>query len=93
MYLYHLQFYQFDLDTSKTLPVCPFGATCYRKNLLHFAEYTHPFDVLNPNDDSTDEDENNQSNSKNETKNDEKKRKIEDDEDETEEYDTDDVCE
>ena len=29
------------IDTSK-LPPCPFGSKCYRKNLLHFAEYSHP---------------------------------------------------
>lgn len=29
------------IDTSN-LPVCKYGASCYRKNLLHFAEYSHP---------------------------------------------------
>ena len=24
------------------LPLCPFGINCYRKNLLHFAEFDHP---------------------------------------------------
>ena len=24
------------------LPPCKYGASCYRKNLLHFAEYSHP---------------------------------------------------
>ncbi|KAL8572703.1 hypothetical protein ACOMHN_049832 [Nucella lapillus] len=28
-------------DTS-SLPPCKYGAMCYRKNLLHFAEYSHP---------------------------------------------------
>ncbi len=32
------------IDTS-SLPPCKYGATCYRKNLLHFAEYSHPFQV------------------------------------------------
>jgi aprataxin and PNK-like factor len=88
--------FNFFLDTDKTLPVCPFGATCYRKNLLHFAQYSHPFDLLNPDVDSSDEEETNQSNRKNETINDGKKRKAEseeeDDGDKTEEYDSDDVC-
>jgi aprataxin and PNK-like factor len=79
----------FDSDIAQTLPVCPFGATCYRKNLLHFSEYTHPFDLLNPDVDSSDEEEN---------KTNEKKRKAEsekeeeeDDGNKTEEYDSDDV--
>lgn len=80
-----------DKDNTK-LPVCPFGATCYRKNLLHFAQYSHPFDLLNPDRDSSDEDE---SQKKNEIVNKGKKRKIENDDDDdgekTEEYDTDDV--
>jgi len=24
------------------LPACPYGAACYRKNIIHFAEYSHP---------------------------------------------------
>jgi len=24
------------------LPPCPYGASCYRKNIIHFAEYSHP---------------------------------------------------
>jgi len=85
----------FDLDSNKTLPVCPFGATCYRKNLLHFAEYSHPFNLLNPDTDSSDEEDNKKPNDKKKTS-DEKKRKVEseeeDDGDKTEEYDSDDVC-
>lgn len=27
---------------SSTLPVCPYGAKCYRKNPQHFKEYSHP---------------------------------------------------
>lgn len=58
---------------------------------MHFAEFSHPFDLLNPDGDSSDEEE---------VKND-KKRKAEsqvvkvddeDDGDKTEEYDSDDVC-
>ena len=30
------------VDTTK-LPPCPYGTKCYRKNMLHFAEYSHPF--------------------------------------------------
>lgn len=82
------------------MPICPFGATCYRKNLLHFAEYTHPFDLLNPDVDSSDD----EGDDKNKKKDDSttpktdtgKKRKVEseeeDDGDKTEEYDSDDVC-
>ena len=29
------------IDTSKLKP-CPFGTKCYRKNLIHFAEFSHP---------------------------------------------------
>lgn len=83
------KFSSFDLDTNKILPTCPFGATCYRKNLLHFAEFSHPFDLLNPDVDSSDEEDNKPTTN-------EKKRKIEseeeDDGDKTEEYDSDDVC-
>jgi hypothetical protein len=75
------------LDTKTTLVVCPFGATCYRKNLLHFATYSHPFDLLNPDVDSSDEEEN----KKIEITTDEKKRKAESDDEKTEEYDSDDV--
>ena len=84
-------FDQLHLGSTDSLPVCPFGATCYRKNLMHFAEYSHPFDLLNPDADSSDEEE---------TKNDKKRKaesqvvKVEDDDDgdKTEEYDSDDVC-
>ena len=31
-------------DTS--LPPCKYGASCYRKNLLHFAEFSHPTAVV-----------------------------------------------
>ena len=27
---------------SSSLPACKYGAKCYRKNLMHFAEYSHP---------------------------------------------------
>ncbi len=83
---FFLRICSFDLDNNKILPLCPFGATCYRKNLLHFAEFSHPFDLLNPDADSSDEEEN------------KKKRKAESEEEEeadgdkTEEYDSDDVC-
>lgn len=81
---------------NNTLPVCPFGATCYRKNLLHFAQYSHPFDLLNPDVDSSDEEEEvNKKTQQNDKTDDGKKRKLEveeeDDGDKTEEYDTDDV--
>ncbi|CAF4186847.1 unnamed protein product, partial [Rotaria magnacalcarata] len=42
---------------NKTLSICPFGATCYRKNLLHFAEFNHPFNLLNPDAESSDDEE------------------------------------
>lgn len=29
-----------------TLPPCKYGAKCYRKNLMHFAEYSHPTKVV-----------------------------------------------
>lgn len=29
-----------------SLPPCKYGASCYRKNLLHFAEYSHPTSVV-----------------------------------------------
>ena len=29
---------------SKRRPVCPFGATCYRKNPIHRNEHSHPGD-------------------------------------------------
>lgn len=28
------------------LPPCKYGAKCYRKNLMHFAEYSHPTKVV-----------------------------------------------
>lgn len=32
-----------DVDAkTKCLPACKFGASCFRKNLLHFSEYSHP---------------------------------------------------
>ena len=72
------------------MPVCPFGATCYRKNLLHYAEYSHPFDLLNPDVDSSDDEEEDKK-KKEPTTNEDKKRKVEEDADKTEEYDSDDV--
>lgn len=30
------------LPDDKNLPPCKYGASCYRKNLLHFAEFSHP---------------------------------------------------
>ncbi len=75
--------------------MCPFGATCYRKNLLHFAEFNHPFNLLNPDNDSSDEEESDKSTKKVTTIDSEKKRKAEseefDDGDKTEEYNSDDV--
>ncbi len=65
--------------------MCPFGATCFRKNLVHFAEYSHPFDLLNPDVDSSDEEE------KNDKKRKAESEKEEEDADKTEEYDSDDV--
>ncbi|XP_069111870.1 uncharacterized protein [Argopecten irradians] len=29
-----------------SLPPCKYGASCYRKNLLHFAEFSHPTTVI-----------------------------------------------
>lgn len=81
-----------ELENKKTsLPICPFGATCYRKNLLHFAEYTHPFDLLNPDVDSSDDDHDGEK--KTDVQNDKKRKLVEDDNDsdKTEEYDSDDV--
>jgi hypothetical protein len=80
----------------KPLPVCPFGATCYRKNLLHFATFSHPFNLLDPDADDSDEDEEKpkQSTSEVEKKPDGKKRKATNDEEDaekTEEYNSDDV--
>ncbi|XP_052247790.1 uncharacterized protein LOC127855914 [Dreissena polymorpha] len=43
---------------SSTLPVCKYGAKCYRKNLMHFAEFSHPTAVvatINDKGDDTDE--------------------------------------
>jgi len=76
--------------------VCPFGATCYRKNLLHFAEFSHPFNLLNPDADSSDEeDELNESTKKLQTTDGKRKRKAEseeyDDGEKTEEYNSDHV--
>jgi hypothetical protein len=70
--------------------VCPFGATCYRKNLLHFAEFSHPFNLLNPDADSSDEEE-----ELLQTTDGKRKRKAEseeyDDGEKTEEYNSDHV--
>ena len=75
--------------------MCPFGATCYRKNLLHFAEFSHPFNLLNPADNSSDEEDIADSAKKKDTITDVKKRKAEsedeDIENQTEEYNSDDV--
>jgi len=91
-----ITFTLFYLANNKTLPACPFGATCYRKNLLHFAEFNHPFNLLNPDADSDDEEEEtNKSADKIETKDGGKKRKAESQEytdgEKTEEYNSDDV--
>ena len=32
--------------------MCPFGAKCYRKNLIHFAEFYHPIEYDKPAQDS-----------------------------------------
>lgn len=34
------------LPDGKNLPPCKYGASCYRKNLLHFAEFSHPTAVV-----------------------------------------------
>jgi hypothetical protein len=89
----------FYLADNKTLPVCPFGATCYRKNLLHFAEFSHPFNLLNPDADSSDDDDEkpNESTKKEQTIGETKKRKASESEEynndgeKTEEYNSDDV--
>lgn len=88
---YCIRFYS---ANNKTLPPCPFGATCYRKNLLHFGEFSHPFDLLNPDDtDEEDDDQSKKPAKKVETITGAKKRKAEseDDADKTEEYNSDDV--
>lgn len=83
------------LANNKTLPPCPFGATCYRKNLLHFGEFSHPFNLLNPDDsdEEQDDDQAKKSTKKMETIDGAKKRKAEseDDGEKTEEYNSDDV--
>lgn len=84
------------LANSKTLQPCPFGATCYRKNLLHFAEFSHPFNLLNPQDADSDNDDDDESTQKpTPTTNKGQKRKAESEEiadgDKTEEYNSDDV--
>lgn len=90
----------FYLANSKTRPPCPFGATCYRKNLLHFAEFSHPFNLLDPDNDSDDEnEETKKSSTTTHTTDSGKKRKADsletdeedDDEEATEQYDSDDV--
>ncbi len=87
----------FHLANNKNLTPCPFGATCYRKNLLHFAEFSHPFNLLKPDDDTDDEDESNKPTKKTEVAETGKKRKAEsegtDDGEKTEEYNSDDVSE
>lgn len=87
------------LANNKSLPACPFGATCYRKNLLHFGEFSHPFNLLNP-DGSDDEQEDDQAKKPTEKVANihganAKKRKAESEEDgeKTEEYNSDDVSE
>jgi len=30
------------LKSTADLPPCPYGVACYRKNIIHFAEYSHP---------------------------------------------------
>ena len=71
--------------------MCPFGATCYRKNLLHYAEFAHPFNLLDPDADDSDEEETKPKESLTQPK----KRKAEseecDDGEKTEEYNSDDV--
>jgi hypothetical protein len=85
----------FYLANNKTLPACPFGATCYRKNLLHFAEFSHPFNLLSPDVDSDDEEDTSKSTKKIQTTDGGRKRKAEseeyDDGEKTEEYNSDDV--
>lgn len=34
------------LPDDKNLPPCKYGASCFRKNLLHFAEFSHPTAVV-----------------------------------------------
>jgi hypothetical protein len=36
----HIHFYQMKVDNDR--PVCPYGTDCYRGNLLHLREYSHP---------------------------------------------------
>lgn len=82
------------LADNKLLPACPFGATCYRKNLLHFAQFSHPFDLLNPDDSDEEEDDQTKKPTKKvETITGAKKRKAESEKDaeKTEEYNSDDV--
>lgn len=87
--------FSFTLANKKSLPQCPFGATCYRKNLLHFAEFSHPFDLLNPDADSSDEEEATESTkTKKQTGIGNKRKRESDDEydgEKTEEYNSDDV--
>ncbi|CAF1990936.1 unnamed protein product [Rotaria magnacalcarata] len=77
---------------NKTLSICPFGATCYRKNLLHFAEFNHPFNLLNPDAESSDDEEATSASTK--TTENTKKRKAENEDvndgEQTEEYNSDD---
>ncbi|XP_033761484.1 uncharacterized protein LOC117343249 [Pecten maximus] len=49
-----------DLSTDMSnLPACKYGASCYRKNLLHFAEFSHPTTLISKitDDDGSDTDE------------------------------------
>ena len=84
---------RFHLADNKPLLPCPFGATCYRKNLLHFAEFSHPFDLLNPDDSDEEDDQSKKPTKKVETITGAKKRKAESENDaeKTEEYNSDDV--
>lgn len=40
------------LIDSSSCPPCKYGAKCYRKNLLHFAEYSHPTSTTATDDDN-----------------------------------------
>ncbi len=75
--------------------MCPFGATCYRKNLLHFGEFQHPFNLLDPDADSSDDEETKDVTKKPETIGATRKRKaeseVDNDAEKTEEYNSDDV--
>ncbi len=36
----HIHHYR--MQISSTRPACPYGASCYRQNLIHLQEYSHP---------------------------------------------------